>query len=275
MSGGRGGQLDERIVAQRCDGFQGHVAGALDGPPWWIGNVASPAPGGPGRRIKLSTVTLSPQNVGTVRGSIGRFRTYWFTSRYQQCHSPYAGLGIDAVITGKSVLKPKGAAMTLSRVVIRNPAETPVQLIKEYVDWVKSHPSGAGTNEPASVGFMMAQNVPLEFGPDVAVSSRGLQPAIIYSQGNLSISGGTSLVGHGFARSSGDGFGKTVSISVRLDAAGTLTVNSGEAMDLTLHHDVLVGSTPAPSPHLLTSESTSVGEVATLMLWGIPASVVR
>jgi hypothetical protein len=32
MSGGRGGQLDERIVAQRCDGFQGHVAGALDGP---------------------------------------------------------------------------------------------------------------------------------------------------------------------------------------------------------------------------------------------------
>ncbi len=27
-----GGQLDEGIVAQRCDGFQGHVARALDGP---------------------------------------------------------------------------------------------------------------------------------------------------------------------------------------------------------------------------------------------------
>jgi hypothetical protein len=30
MSGGHGGQLDEGIVAQRCHGFQGHVAGALD-----------------------------------------------------------------------------------------------------------------------------------------------------------------------------------------------------------------------------------------------------
>ena len=32
MSGGHGRQLDKGIVAQRCDGFQGHVAGALDGP---------------------------------------------------------------------------------------------------------------------------------------------------------------------------------------------------------------------------------------------------
>src|ERR1700730_3563148 len=32
MSGGHGGQLDEGIVAQRCHGFQGHVAGALHGP---------------------------------------------------------------------------------------------------------------------------------------------------------------------------------------------------------------------------------------------------
>lgn len=32
MSGGHGGQLDEGIVAQRCHGFQGHVADALDGP---------------------------------------------------------------------------------------------------------------------------------------------------------------------------------------------------------------------------------------------------
>src|SRR5580700_3919542 len=32
MSGGHGGQLDERIVAQRSHGFQRHVAGALDGP---------------------------------------------------------------------------------------------------------------------------------------------------------------------------------------------------------------------------------------------------
>ena len=98
--------------------------------------------------------------------------------------------------------------MSLSHVVISNPVETPAQLIKQYVDWLKSHPSGAGANEPASVGFMMAQDVPLEFGTEIAVSSRGLQPEIIYSQGNLSISGGTSLVGHGFARSSSDGFGK-------------------------------------------------------------------
>src|SRR5260370_7515575 len=32
MSCGQGGQLDEGIVAQRCHGFQGHVAGALHGP---------------------------------------------------------------------------------------------------------------------------------------------------------------------------------------------------------------------------------------------------
>ena len=32
LSGGHGGQLDKGIVAQRCHGFQGHVAGALDGP---------------------------------------------------------------------------------------------------------------------------------------------------------------------------------------------------------------------------------------------------
>jgi hypothetical protein len=46
--------------------------------------------------------------------------------------------------------------MSLSHVVISNPVETPAQLIKQYVDWLKSHPSGAGANEPASVGFMMA-----------------------------------------------------------------------------------------------------------------------
>jgi hypothetical protein len=55
--------------------------------------------------------------------------------------------------------------MSLSRVVIRNPVETPAQLIKQYVDWLKSQPSGAGANLPASVGFMMALDVPLEFGP--------------------------------------------------------------------------------------------------------------
>ena len=86
-------------------------------------------------------------------------------------------------------------------VVVRNPVESPAQFIKQYVDWLKSHPSGTGNNAPASIGFMMAQDVPLDFGPDVVVSnaSGGLQPEIIYSQGNLSISGGTSLVGHGFA----------------------------------------------------------------------------
>src|SRR5258708_36166915 len=98
--------------------------------------------------------------------------------------------------------------MTLSRVVIRNPVETPAQLIKQYVDWLKSHPSGAGANEPASIGFMMALDVPLEFGPDVAVSSRGLQPEIIYSQGNLSISGGTDPFCPGVFPVSQDGVGQ-------------------------------------------------------------------
>lgn|GEM_PF-935588 len=32
MSGCHGGQLDEEIVAQGCDRFQGHVSGALHGP---------------------------------------------------------------------------------------------------------------------------------------------------------------------------------------------------------------------------------------------------
>ena len=32
MSCSHGGQLDEGIVAERCDGFQGHVAGTLDRP---------------------------------------------------------------------------------------------------------------------------------------------------------------------------------------------------------------------------------------------------
>ena len=32
LSGGHGGQLDEGIVAQRCHGFQRHVAGALNRP---------------------------------------------------------------------------------------------------------------------------------------------------------------------------------------------------------------------------------------------------
>jgi hypothetical protein len=108
--------------------------------------------------------------------------------------------------------------MSLSRVDVRNPVETPAQLIKQCVDWLKSHPPGTAENAPASIGFMMAQNIPIDFGPDIVVASAGsgLQPEIIYSQGNLTITGGTSLVGHGFARSSRDGFGKAVSISVRL-----------------------------------------------------------
>jgi len=167
--------------------------------------------------------------------------------------------------------------MSLSRVDVRNLVETPAQLIKQCGDWLKSHPPGTAENAPASIGFMMAQNIPIDFGPDIVVASAGsgLQPEIIYSQGNLTITGGTSLVGHGFARSSRDGFGKAVSISVRLDERGTLRVNSGDPMSLTLHHDVLFGSTPNPSPHLLTDESTSPGLAATIMVWAIPASSVR
>jgi hypothetical protein len=85
----------------------------------------------------------------------------------------------------------------------------------------------------------------------------------------------TSLIGHGFARSSRDGFGKAVSISVRLDAAGTLRVNSGDPMSLTLHHDVLFGSTPNPSPHLLLTKAPAPDWRLPFMLWAIPASSVR
>jgi hypothetical protein len=31
-SGGHGGQLDDQIIAQQCDGFQGHITGPLDRP---------------------------------------------------------------------------------------------------------------------------------------------------------------------------------------------------------------------------------------------------
>jgi hypothetical protein len=40
-------------------------------------------------------------------------------------------------------------------------------------------------------------------------------------------------------------------------------------MALTLHHDVLIGSSTGPI------ESTSSGSVATVMLWAMPASIVR
>lgn len=44
---------------------------------------------------------------------------------------------------------------------------------------------------------MMAQNIPIDFGPDIVVASAssGLQPEIIYSQGNLTITGGQALSG--------------------------------------------------------------------------------
>jgi hypothetical protein len=87
--------------------------------------------------------------------------------------------------------------MSLSRVDVRNPVETPAQLIKQCVDWLKSHPPGTAENAPASIGFMMAQNIPIDFGPDIVVASAGsgLQPEIIYHRETSRLAAGQAWLG--------------------------------------------------------------------------------
>jgi hypothetical protein len=143
-------------------------------------------------------------------------------------------------------------------------AETAGQLIQRYIDWIKSQPQGdRGT--PASVGFVLTQNNPASFGTQPTTS----QPEILYSYGALSYTGtgGNSLSGHGTLQSNQDGFQATTLVFVSLEANdGVLTVSGGPSWPLTLHHDVLVGSTFMPV------ESTSPGSVVTMMLWENPFS---
>src|SRR5207245_8179906 len=67
MSGGHGGQLDEGIVAQWSDGFQGHVAGPLDGPFIVLSNRMAPT-----SRIRASSLGKMPTT--SVRRLISPFR---------------------------------------------------------------------------------------------------------------------------------------------------------------------------------------------------------
>jgi hypothetical protein len=139
-------------------------------------------------------------------------------------------------------------------------AETASQLIQQYVDWIESEPQGTG-GTPAGVGFMLTQNSPASFGTQPATSA----PEVIYSSGVLRYSGGNTLSGYGTLLSNQNGFQTPINmLYVSLEAKGVLTVNGGTSWPLTLHHDVLVGSTFMPV------ESTSPGTLVTLMLWQIP-----
>src|SRR5947209_6625648 len=158
--------------------------------------------------------------------------------------------------------------MARARPIIDKVSETPAELIQRYLGWLKAHPMRPGDNTAASVGFMMAQSIPFATGPDVAVTVGDQEPKMIYSRGNLFASG-NALSGPGSARSSSDGFSKTSSVYVYLKQPGILTVNGADQMTVTLHHGVLVGSAPGPV------ESTSLGPVATLMLWAVPGTYVR
>jgi hypothetical protein len=141
-------------------------------------------------------------------------------------------------------------------------AETAGQLIQRYIDWIRSQPQDdRGT--PASVGFVLTQNNPASFGTQPTTS----QPEILYSYGALAYrgTGGNSLSGYGTLLSNQNSFQATTTtmVYVTLEANGVLTVG-GSSWPLTLHHDVLVGSTFMPV------ESTSPGSVVTMMLWENP-----
>jgi hypothetical protein len=142
-------------------------------------------------------------------------------------------------------------------------AETASQLIQQYVDWIISQPQTQGV--PARVAFILTQNNPASFGTQPATS----QPELIYSYGMLAYSGGNTLSGYGTLQSNQNNFGGTDMVYINLETNGVLTLNGGSSWPLTLHHDVLVGSTFMPV------ESTSPGSVVTLMLWEIPWSPVR
>jgi hypothetical protein len=149
---------------------------------------------------------------------------------------------------------------------IRKQSETPAELIQDYVDFLNSQPVVQGSGTPASVGFQMTQHVPAEYGPGAADK----KPEVIYSWGVLHRVGTHSLGGWGTRQSSNSGFAHaTDGVYVQLDQPDSLNASGASPMKLTLHHDVLIGSTIGPT------ESTSAGSVATVMLWAIPASLVR
>lgn len=138
-------------------------------------------------------------------------------------------------------------------------AETPTQLIQQYIDWLRSLPPPRGNSTPGSVGFMLTQNNPASFGAQMATSA----PEVIFTWGNLYYNGGNVLAGHGTLQSSKNGFVQTDTVYVSVETNGALIVSGALSMSMTLHHDVLVGSTFMPV------ESTSPGSVATLMLWQV------
>ena len=154
-----------------------------------------------------------------------------------------------------------------STVGLRKMSETPEELIQDYIDFLKSQPVvQGGSGIPASVGFQMTQHVPAEFGPGTA----DRKPEIIYSWGVLHRVGTHSLGGWGTRQSSNSGFAQaTDGVYLQLDQPETLNASGASPVKLTLHHDVLIGSSLGPT------ESTSFGSVATVMLWAIPASLVR
>jgi hypothetical protein len=151
---------------------------------------------------------------------------------------------------------------------IRNASETPEELIQDYINFLKSQPREVGGGTPASVGFLMTQHTPAQYGPGAADK----KPEVIFSLGWLR-QVGNGLGGTGTRQSSNSGnsgFAESSdSIYVQLDPPGTLNATGAAPMTLSLHHDVLVGSTIVPV------ESTSPGSVATVMLWAIPAYGIR
>ena len=156
--------------------------------------------------------------------------------------------------------------MVLSVGSVRKLIETPAELIQDYVDFLKSQPTVQGSGQPAGVGFLMTQHVPAEFGPGIETK----QPQIVYTQGVLHLVGVHSLGGWGTNQLSSTGFAPSANmIYIQLDQPASLSASGASQMTLTLHHDVLVGSTSG------VLESTLPGSVATVMLWAIPASVIR
>lgn len=151
--------------------------------------------------------------------------------------------------------------------IIRKLSETPGELIQDYVDFLKAQPVVQGSGQPAGVGFLMTQHVPAEFGTGVEEK----RPEVIYTTGVLHLTGTRSLGGWGTRQLSSTGFAPSTNmIYVQLDQPGNLSATGATPMTLTLHHDVLIGSS---GPAVL--ESTLPGSVATVMLWAIPAYIVR
>jgi len=156
-------------------------------------------------------------------------------------------------------------SVTSGIIGIRKLSESPADLIQDYVNFLQSEPPVQGSGSPAGVGFLMTRHIPAEYGPGVAVK----KPEIIYTSGVMHQVGSHSLGGWGTRQLSSNGFvTSSDGTYVQLDPT-TLSATGAEPMTLTLHHDVFFGSSHGPI------EATGSGSVATVMLWAIPASVVR